>query len=221
VLQESALASLEREGWAVAETDPGREFISYAACLGAPVHSRENTPLVTTLRPKKPEFARPGTMSALYGTGAFPLHTDTAHWRRPARYVLLRCIASEGARPTLLLELGRLPSRALAALKESVWVVASAPPFLCSGYLRSRAVKGVRFDRCVMKPRNDAAIAALDFLDGTALCSTIDIEWHPGLLLIVDNWRVLHGRAPARECAASCTRTLQRVLVESDSEVEL
>jgi hypothetical protein len=58
--------------------------------------------VVERVSPKPARQARPGTMSARYAIGAFPLHTERAHWPVPPRYVLLRSVGAESDRSTLL-----------------------------------------------------------------------------------------------------------------------
>jgi L-asparagine oxygenase len=57
---------------------------------------------VRDIRPQPVQLAKENTLSSRYGTEAFPFHTDTAHWDRPARYLALYCVdPGEGKRPTL------------------------------------------------------------------------------------------------------------------------
>lgn len=46
----------------------------------------------------------PNTYSGIFGLGRFPFHTDLAHWRRPPRYLMLRCVKGFDDVPTLLLD---------------------------------------------------------------------------------------------------------------------
>src|SRR5262249_25232473 len=52
----------------------------------------EKLPTVQRLRPRAVEDAKPTIYSGTYGMGEFPIHTDLAHWYRPPRYFILRCI---------------------------------------------------------------------------------------------------------------------------------
>ena len=52
--------------------------------------------------------ASPNSYSGIYGTGAFPMHTDMAHWHLPPRYLLLRCVRGHEDVKTLLVAGGQL-----------------------------------------------------------------------------------------------------------------
>src|SRR5579862_4244851 len=81
---------LETRGWARAtKVTTGKAMLELAKTLGCPVPSPSGD-LVKEIRVTPVSKARHGTLSELYGVGAFPLHTDTAFWPVPARYVILR-----------------------------------------------------------------------------------------------------------------------------------
>jgi alpha-ketoglutarate-dependent taurine dioxygenase len=65
-----------------------------------------------------------------------------------------------------------------------------------------------------MRPRNRIAEHAFDLVDEAATRSgVLKIQWHPGLLLVLDNWRMLHARANAT--GRDEARALERVVVRS------
>src|SRR4051812_36953265 len=47
---------------------------------------------VQRFTPKLASVAPPNIYSGTFGLGAFPLHTDLAHWHVPPRYFALRCV---------------------------------------------------------------------------------------------------------------------------------
>jgi hypothetical protein len=49
-------------------------------------------PNIQALKPREQSTELNNQYSGAYGLGDFPLHTDLAHWQRPPRYMLLRCI---------------------------------------------------------------------------------------------------------------------------------
>src|SRR5438445_588509 len=70
--------------------------------LGA-VDKVEGLAAVQTLTPRSIDDSMPNTYSGNFGQAEFPLHTDLAHWARPPRYILLRCIrGTEHAKTRIL-----------------------------------------------------------------------------------------------------------------------
>jgi len=64
-----------------------------------------------------------------------------------------------------------------------------------------------------MLPTNKTAEQAIvSICESLEQSNLIEIEWSPGRMLLIDNWRMLHGRASAREDDRD--RELLRVLVE-------
>jgi hypothetical protein len=88
--------------------DLARKLQALAEKLGeiAPGRGRQ---LVEVIVPRTPDTAFAGSLSRKYGLGSLPLHTDTAHWPLPCRYLLIAC-ASPGPipTPTLLLDARRV-----------------------------------------------------------------------------------------------------------------
>src|ERR1700733_14506048 len=92
-------AELETHGWVCVKNVPDRaEFLELARSLGRPMMSPTGQ-LIKEIKITSKLLARPGTLSAAHGRGAFPLHTDTAFWPIPARYLMLR-IQGDARRPT-------------------------------------------------------------------------------------------------------------------------
>ncbi|HXE43040.1 MAG TPA: hypothetical protein VN516_08450 [Candidatus Baltobacteraceae bacterium] len=172
-------------------------MLALAMKLGQPTVSRKEGSLIDELRPTPREWANPASLSARYGIGAFPLHTDTAHWRKPARYVILRAVQiSRGNRPTLLLDKDSLDfelgDRFL--LKRAVFTVRNGRnSFLTTIFPEDE--KFLRFDRDCMFPKTSSSTCALDLiLSAVEKRPTIKIHWRINDTLVFDNWRFLHGR---------------------------
>lgn len=58
---------------------------------------------VQSLKPREKRDDIKNQYSGHFGLGNFPLHTDLAHWFRPPRYILLRCIVGSLSVVTTLL----------------------------------------------------------------------------------------------------------------------
>ena len=100
---------LDRNGYLLVHDVPESSLIDVVRYL-EPIRVDPRSPEpIRDIRPESKDSAKTNTLSSRYGTDAFPFHTDTAHWERPARYLALYCIdAGEGHRATLLQELSTM-----------------------------------------------------------------------------------------------------------------
>jgi L-asparagine oxygenase len=157
-------------------------------------------PTIQSLRPTETESVGKNRYSGHFGLGTFPLHTDLAHWSVPPRYVLLRCVVgTEDVVTTVLPQTNLVTHIGMSELRRAVFAVRKR------GLGRSNLVRAVskydecqifRWDAVFLKPMN----AAANRLD----CLMKDPVWdrvaekvllrHPGDTLLIDNWRMLHGR---------------------------
>lgn len=206
-------SDLHKRGWLLTETSGDEELLELATSLGVPVPSRKASPLIDELRPLSRSQARPFSLSAQHGTGAFPLHTDTAHWSTPARYVVLRAARAHD-RATLLVDSRSLPLDAdgRKLLKRAVFTVRSGRgSFLTT--IQPEDEKFFRFDRGCMFPKTASASYALSLITSAeASCPLVEIDWLANSTLVLDNWRFLHGRAHG-DGTNKYSRLLRRVLV--------
>ncbi len=171
--------------------------------------------VIQTLRPRREAQAAPNTYSGQYGLDDFPLHTDLAHWPLPPRYFLLRCIVGTEAVPTLLVDGEFLISRVSAVSLARGLMVSRRPVEgkLRLLALRQRADNGewlLRWDRTFIRPASDAgasAAASLTAALAEAPRQSVILQ-ALGDTLIVDNWRMLHGRGPIP--LAARTRLIER-----------
>ena len=170
-----------------------------ARSMGHPVASSPGKPTVDTLVPKPQEDSRPGTLSSIHGTHAFPFHTETAHWPEPVDLVLLRCVnPGAGNRPTLLVDgwdLG-LAAAYITRLKESVMVVRNGSrSFLAPLVTQKDDSIALRYDQGCMAPSSAYDKALLTTLERRLSGATqTSVRWKKGRCLILDNRRMLHSR---------------------------
>lgn len=212
----SALTDLSSRGWAVV---PGvrsvEDLLAVASKLGQPVQDRFNT-VLRVLTPTVSEKARPGTLSARYGCGPFPLHTDTAFWPQPSRYLVMR-VEGDHRRTTTLVSfqdlIDHLPGNSATDLRRSVWRVHKAQGgSYCSAYFSSRIGSGWRYDGECMVPANASAVRARPHVERVLQdISRTEHRWQSSQALVIDNWRVLHGRGSQPESEGP--RYLSRIYV--------
>ena len=204
-LSELATAAL-KDGWA-SGSGPLDQVRTTAAHLGwGEVPLRRGDPPVTALRPLDAGQARPNSLSAQYGKGALPLHTDGAHLSKPPDLVLLAA-GQPSAVPTLLWRPAstRRPLSETAALEHGVVLVECGPDsFLCTAIAGHR----LRYDPGCMTPCDERSRLVARALAQAARWA-VEHRWeHPDQILLIDNRQVLHARAAADH---EPDRELQRV----------
>jgi L-asparagine oxygenase len=201
---------LKERGYILFSSDSEKSMLDVAECLGQ-IFRVSSMPLVQTLTPRLKEDEYENTYSGNYGLNEFPFHTDLAHWYIPPRYLLLRCVCPANNVATKLIDSNVFLENISADL----------------------------FNRSHFKPRKclDRKVNLLKILHGgifrwdsifiepvnkTAKLLKIHIEEHInsmqsdnlvleniGDCLLIDNWRMLHGRdAINRE---SMGRKIERV----------
>jgi alpha-ketoglutarate-dependent taurine dioxygenase len=172
---------------------------------------------VQILTPRTREQSTKHRYSGTFGLSDFPLHTDLAHWAIPPRYLALRCLVGSASVVSRLLPF----SSVIQQVGDStVRLALVAPRSLSKRGARcllripielGNAV-GFRWDPLFLLPYNEEArIIAREFGNLSWQYSQVFevalIE--RGDLLVLDNWRVLHGRS--RISDDSLGRTIERV----------
>jgi hypothetical protein len=192
-------------------------LLELARDLGRPLHNATGE-LIRELRVVPCTMARPYTLSATFGSGRFPLHTDTAFWTLPARFLVMRAIG-DTRRPTTVCpfsDLFELAGDKLATVvRKSVWSLrASTASIYCEMSFRghSRSL-GFRYDRQCMTPANLAAREVDEYITSAASETVTQlISWSEGTAVVIANWVSLHGRGPKPPDEQE--RIVQRIYVE-------
>lgn len=206
VLREAERGTLVSQGWVILNADV--DLLDLANQVGAPVASRRGGEIVEQLRPRSTEDAPRRSLSAAHGLGPFPLHTDGAHHAVPPRYVLLRATTPSSCATTLIdsHQIDWQPEEREILSRGVLAVTGGAHGFLTT-ILTST---WFRFDEGCMKPANATGLHALELTRGRISSGALKLPWAPGMTLLLDNWRCLHGRDAT---AAEPDRRLTRILV--------
>ena len=195
--------SLATHGLAIA-TEPTaslealQELVVGIAChLGTPRPSRPGSGLVDHLRPVSELAAKPRSLSALYGTGTFPWHTDGAHWVIPPHYLVLACVEAPPNSAATVIRDARL-SAALNSetASRALFKVQNGPHSFYTTPVSSLR-NFYRYDYGCMSPMNETARCLRDAIEGEQVEASEVISWEPGLIAVIDNWRYLHKRTDA------------------------
>jgi L-asparagine oxygenase len=206
------------DGWCSIETCPCANLLEFASDFGKPIASSSKRPFAEILHVTPAKEARPRSLSATYGEGAFPWHTDMAHIRVPPRFTILRSLSDAGIRPTYLLDSKQIyqTSDEEAVLRNEIWLVNGGRGRFLTPILNNTISPGVdifRYDSCVMRSVESSSLESVRLMKAIAVRkASAVVEWLPGLCVIFDNWRMLHARAP-RPIGTEPYRVLERVLV--------
>jgi hypothetical protein len=208
---------LRRNGWA-SFRESTSSTLQIALTLGLPVPAQRNGDVIQLLRPLPEDSAPPNSLSAAHGLNGFPLHTDAAHHPVPPRYIVMRLTGETSTRcATVVVPFSSLAFDlpALAAFRRDVWIVNAGQGKFTTTILDSVSMTGqeiLRYDAACMRPASKAFSPSGELMEtGLASATKLRFEWTPGSFLVVDNWRVLHGREPA---VHDQRRVLERILVQ-------
>jgi len=160
-------------------------------------------PTVQCLTPRQTNAAPRNQYSGTYGLGEFPLHTDLAHWARPPRYFLLRCKVGSTSVFTRLLPVSTLaPLVGTESLTQALTRPARRPHngALCvlPVVLPQDGFLAIRWDPLFLVPMNEPAQQLAEFMSAQSWeqnCVVTITFSALGDSLILDNWRLLHGRS--------------------------
>jgi L-asparagine oxygenase len=214
------LQSVQKDGYAILNGfEPNRLTESLLGLIGDPVALGSEGP-IHQLRPRRVEEAPLNTYSGNYGLGEFPLHTDLAHWFLPPRYFLLRCVVGFGNIPTVLVDgfplVKQVGTTALTrALMQPRRPVNGKRSLLRLFQMAGSAASLIRWDEKYIQPATKAgASGASRFSKVLAVAPRILASLsQSGDTIVIDNWRMLHGRAAVPESCLS--RIIDRVYLRS------
>lgn len=187
-------------------------LLAFARRIGTVVAGR-NGAIIEPIVPRLTDAAEERSLSAAFGLSELPMHIDTAHYLRPARYLLLGCAdpGQSGAQTRLA------PISALKFSPGELSLLASAAVLVRTGrrsFYSTILDKGrsfFRYDPGCMEPLDARGEEALQIVsDAIERIEVIKHEWRQGEILLIDNWNMLHGRT----ATAADSRLLFRVSVQ-------
>ncbi len=175
---------------------------------------------VQELTPKNKSEAGLNTYSGVYGTDVFPLHTDLAHWRNPPHFLMLRCVVGFATAGTLLLDGLTLLNYADKDLLSRSLVVPRRPREGKIHLMRLlKSIDGefglLRWDERFIEPASPTGQKGVQMIKSVLeiLRPEVIALCHRGDTLVIDNWRILHGRSAVLDTHS--TRKLERVYLEA------
>lgn len=171
--------------------------------------------LEEVVRPRTRDDGYPRSLSARYGLNALPFHAELSHRSRPCRYLLLGCI--EPGSPSAVTML--LDWRSLRFSPEELLLLEGAPVLVRAGRrsfystILSPDRAFLRYDPGCLEAVDERGRAVLTLVEHRLASSSPEThQWRRGDILIIDNWRVLHGRGPSDHGSGRC---LARILIDA------
>lgn len=214
------LGALAERGWSCHSgegMDRGsivRELGQLGDRLGRRVPGRAGS-LEEVVEPRPVDDAHPRSLSARYGLGTLPFHTELSHRTRPCRYLLLGCI--DPGSPTSATTL--LDWRTLRFSREDLNLLEEAPVLVRTGrrsFYSTILATGrafLRYDAGCLEALDERGQKAMRLVENRiAGAHSYAHHWRQGDILIIDNWRVLHGRSPSDRGSG---RRLARILIDA------
>lgn len=146
------------------------------------------------------------SLSAVYGLGKQPLHSDGAHLHVPPDIVVLHSVAPTSTSTIVWISSPRGDDALPAAARDGIFTVrGNGESFLAT----ARDRDGLRFDPVVMSPGDAFARETIAYLDAARPRSRVHLWDEPDLLLFIDNRRALHARDEVLDAE---TRNISRIV---------
>lgn len=211
----SVLSKLKDDGFAVFEGSLfGEDALSIANNLGtiAPVPGAE---IVQSLVPSDSVGKEASSYSGNYGMGEFPFHSDMAHWYKPPRFLLLRCIIPSPVVVTRILKAAPLFD---GENKNDLRRALFKPRRRLNGRLSPlRLFEGnfYRWDTLFIEPHSNLAkLLQIRISNRISTSISIDIALeNAGHSILIDNWQTFHARSAVPPEASN--RKLERVYIST------
>lgn len=208
-------SALHNAGYYLKEGLASDELANFVAPLGPFLKDPRDEDDVRDISPQSIKVARPNTLSYRHGDGIFPFHTEAAHWIEPPSFLVLYCLQpGQGGRPTHVQDFGSwdLTEEGKSAVLREVWKFGHLTPRLGTMGCAARNHLTIRYDEACMVPMTRGAEALKESI-AEKICEApkVDIYWKEGMLLILDNRRLLHSRGAA--IRPDPDRVIRRILI--------
>ena len=206
-LQEKGIVELDLDAFTCSN------LLEIASCFGKVIPGARGE-WVQLLSARDKGYGPVGSFSYEVGYDAFPWHTDTAYWNRPAHYLFL---TSSDASPCATLyqsfdvikeaipDFDYLNSQAIFLLD-----VPGQKRYLSPRFISETGVQGLRLDFHIYRPMNEEAVMFLELVNTFLLHNYNRFLWTGHNAVIIDNWRFIHAREAAHE---DKTRVLKRIYI--------
>jgi L-asparagine oxygenase len=207
--------AFEKQGFARFASESESETTLHIAEKIGNVLSIPGVSPIQRLVPRQSDSLEKSNYSGIYGTHQFPLHTDMAHWCVPPRFFLLRCIQpGDGVHTNFLHTRDLFGGEDQVSLRRALF----RPRRRLDGRLTLlRLFDGdcYRWDSIFIQPINAVASNLRAQTLARIQAATVQaVEFQSSRdCILVDNWKVLHGRSAVPTLGAH--RIVERVYLDS------
>jgi len=204
-------SNLERDGFIQFKGSlVGKDALSIASNLGDIAHV-PGAQVVQTLVPSETALKEASSYSGNYGMGEFPFHTDLAHWFKPPRFLLLRCVTpSTLVTTSILLSAPLFSKENKSDLRRSLF----RPRRRLDGRLsplRLFEKDFYRWDTLFLRPLSNMAKSLQKRIE-QRIAESIPhnvVLAQTGDCVLIDNWNTFHARSAVPPEALS--RKIERI----------
>ena len=215
--QQSLSTALAERGWVVSSVRDNKtiegELDRVANLLGKRVAGRAGA-VEEVIQPTARGDAHPRSLSARFGLEALPLHVELSHRSQPCRYILLGCVEpGEPSAATMLLDWQsvNLTAEELCFLETAPILVRTGRRSFYSTLLPANR-SYLRYDPGCIEAVDERGREAIKIVQRSLAEGIFHLhQWYRGDIVVIDNWRVLHGRAPTDYGSG---RRLARILID-------
>ncbi|MCE7058156.1 TauD/TfdA family dioxygenase [Algoriphagus sp. AGSA1] len=208
------LKELKIKGWTEVEgVTSDSDLLKIAGNIGQ-IRPHANNEIIFSLKPSNGANKLKETLSNKFGFNDFPLHTDTAFWTKPVRFILLSSYKSSKS-PTIIssfdsifrhLSLNDFKSAERAIFKVRTLHI----QFYTSLIFKENGITGFKYDPNCMEPANYHGKRIVEIFNDIS-AETIKVNWCGNKAVLIDNWKMLHGR---NSVDPSENRELKRIYID-------
>ena len=207
---DSIISEVKNKGYCKFSIDPDISNLGIGKKLGKIIEF-ENNLTIQTLSPRLKELEPNNTYSGNYGLDKFPLHSDMAHWYKPPKYLLLKCIRPANNTYTSILDFEKLLTEINVDYRFAHFIPRKKINFK-TNILKIKNGNGIcRWDRLFLKPFNASAKELFELIEiELSNRTTYNLQLQKsGDCLIINNWKMLHGRSEINK--ESLNRLYERI----------
>lgn len=157
------------------------------------------------------------TFSSTYGLNSFPFHTDTAFRKIPARFIIMKSTLPSNT-ATIFFNFAdfynSLDNINKNQLYNAIFSIKSTQGSYYNTIFIDKQKKFVRLDPLIMTPQNESGRECFNILNKFSISNQLIFRliWNGSNILIIDNWRIVHGREKVVELEYK-NRKLERIYV--------
>jgi hypothetical protein len=181
---------IEKDGWVVINHYSG-ELLSLIKNICSNLELDISFYNYKKLIPKDSKDVQYFSLSSAYGLNKFPLHTDGTEYNIPPRFIILRALA-DSSTGTSFADSNSIKDNVNICNTE--WSVKTKDGILQTKLFAQHPkynIEYIRFNRLSMKCVDGNRLEVNNAIDNLSVSY---IYWKQYKTIIIDNWRVLHGR---------------------------